>query len=79
MAGLSVFYAIYDPYPDPTLKKDKLRDFPDEGGEARHKTKSGPAGDKKKNKAPKKSSRRRTIVAPLVSPHGGGLAIGGTF
>ncbi len=79
MAGMSIFYAIYDPYPDPALKKDKLRDFPDAGDDAVHKTKSVPAGGKKKRKAPKKSSRRRTIVAPLVGPHGGGLAIGGTF
>ncbi|HHH11242.1 MAG TPA: hypothetical protein ENK23_04120 [Sorangium sp.] len=73
-AGLSIFYAVYDPNPDPVLKEDDKHDFPD--------TEDRDAGptDYDAGKVKRETSG---IFHPYLLPYGGpdsgGLVVGGAF
>jgi hypothetical protein len=66
LTGLSIFYSIYDPYPDSLIKLDKPRDFPEDGEE-------------EKPQRTMQSARVRPVLSPWMSPDGGGLGVGVIF
>ena len=66
--GMSVFFAIYDPYPESYVRTDEAREFPEKS--------KPPAKDDKEKK---KKTAFRPIVAPWFSHEAGGLSVGSTF
>jgi tetratricopeptide repeat protein/PEGA domain-containing protein len=68
-AGLSIFYAVYDPYPDSFLKNTKVRDMNEQ--EAREESGEPAKPEKKQSAIP--------FVAPWASEVGGGLDVGFAF
>jgi hypothetical protein len=69
-AGLSIFYAVYDPYPDSFLKNTKVRDMKEE--EAKE-------GQPAKPEPKQEEALVVPFVAPWASPQGGGIGIGASF
>ena len=64
LAGLAIFYAVYDPLPDSYVRQDPTREFSEEAG---------------KSKKPTQEAALRPVISPWFSPQGGGLGVGVQF
>lgn len=70
-AGLSIFYSIYDPYPESLVKAEEPNDFPETDAKEEPKTEEA--------KTEEKSAYRYPFIAPIIGPNTGGVSIGGFF